>query len=91
MAKGKSASGGQSQGPPKQTAGGASRSSKPQTANRPGNTSHRDYSKSSIVLLYANVLSAQKTGNAPAKPATSSGQSLAQVVHSPNETLIAAY
>ena len=84
MAKRKPASGGQSQGQPKQ-AGGASRSSNPQSANRSANTNHRDYSNSFIVFRYGytDLLSAQKAGNAPAKHPTSSGKSSAQVTHSP--------
>ena len=74
MAKRKSASSGQPQGPPKQAAGGGTRSSNPQGANRPANTGHCDYNNSSIIFRYTtNVLSAQKTGNASSKPPTSSG------------------
>jgi hypothetical protein len=88
MAKRKPASGGQSQGTPKQAAGGPlpSRPSNPQGANRPGNTNHRDYDYSSIIdFRYTDFLSAQKAGNAPAKHATSSGKSSAQEPHSPPE------
>ena len=74
----KNKSGGQSAQAPKQAAGGgASRSSNPQAANR-ANTCHRDYSNYSIVFRYTNVLSAQKTGNTPAKPPPSSGDISAQ-------------
>ena len=90
MAKGKPNSGGQSQGTPKQAAGGPSRPSNTQAANRPGNTNHCDYNYSSIIdFRYTDVLSAQKAGSAPAKHPTSSGKFLAQMAHSLNERLIA--
>ena len=79
-------SGGQTAQAPKQAAGGgASRSSNPQAANR-ANTSHRDYSNSSIVSRYTNVLSAQKTGNTPAKPPAASAPKPPQNAQRPNGT-----
>ena len=89
MAKRKS--GGQSQGPPKQAAGGGASRSPTANMQRPANG---DYTNSSmIVFRHTHILLAQKLGNGPslAKPPTSSGLSSAQLSHFPNERLIACW